>query len=49
MADGKKRRIALVTQTIRYAEDFVVTTRSKNLITKYIMPDVETFLRERGL
>lgn len=48
-ADGKKRRIALATQTIRYADDFVVITRSKNLVTKYIMPEVESFLRERGL
>lgn len=49
MANGEKRRIALSTQTIRYADDFVVITRSKNLITKYIMHKVETFLRERGL
>ena len=49
MADGKKKRISLTTQTIRYADDFVVITRSKNLISKYIMPEVETFLRERGL
>lgn len=49
MANGKKGRIALTTQTIRYADDFVVVTRSKNLVTKYIMPKVETFLRERGL
>ena len=49
MADGKKRRIALATQTIRYADDFVVITRSRNLVTKYIMPEVETFLGERGL
>ena len=49
MADGKKRRIALATQTVRYADDFVVITRSKNLVTKHIMPKVEIFLRERGL
>ena len=41
--------MALTTQTIRYADDFVVVTRSKNLVTKYIMPKVEAFLRERGL
>ena len=49
VSDGKIRRIALATQTIRYADDFVVITRSKNLIEKYIMPEVEAFLRERGL
>lgn len=49
MADGRKRRIALATHTVRYADDFVVITRSKNLVTKYIMPEVVTFLGERGL
>jgi len=49
MADGKKTRINLAIQTVRYADDFVVIARSKNLINKYILPAIETFLKQRGL
>ncbi len=49
LKDGTYRRIALATQVIRYADDFVVITRSKNLLAKYIVPAIEAFLKERGL
>jgi RNA-directed DNA polymerase len=34
---------------IRYADDFIVTGRSKDLLEKEIKPAIEQFLRERGL
>lgn len=49
MADGKMTRIALSVHVIRYADDFVVIARSKNLLNKYIVPAIEVFLKERGL
>lgn len=35
--------------TVRYADDFVVTARSKYLIKTFIMPEIEKFLQKRGL
>ncbi len=34
---------------IRYADDFIVTGRSKDLLEKEVKPLIEQFLRERGL
>jgi len=34
---------------IRYADDFIVTAKSKTLIVKHIRPAIERFLAERGL
>jgi RNA-directed DNA polymerase len=34
---------------IRYADDFIITARSKELLEKEIQPLVEEFMRERGL
>ncbi len=34
---------------IRYADDFIVTGRSKDLLDKEVKPLIEQFLRERGL
>ena len=34
---------------IRYADDFVVTGKSKDLLEKEVQPLIEQFLRERGL
>lgn len=47
--DGIYRRINMSTECIRYADDFVVLTRSKNILDKYITPAVKEFLKERGL
>ena len=49
LKDGKYRRIALTTECIRYVDDFIIITRSKNIIDKYIKPAVQEFLKERGL
>jgi hypothetical protein len=49
LKDGKYRRIALATECIRYADDFIVITRSKNILEKYINPAINDFLKERGL
>jgi len=34
---------------IRYADDFIVTGRSKDLLERELNPLIEQFLRERGL
>lgn len=34
---------------VRYADDFVITGSSKELLENRIKPAVTTFLRERGL
>lgn len=49
LKDGRYRRIALGTTCIRYADDFIIITRSKNILGKYITPVVNDFLKERGL
>lgn len=47
--DGKYRRISLSTECIRYADDFIVITRSKNILDKYINPAINKFLEQRGV
>jgi RNA-directed DNA polymerase len=47
MRKGKCRR-ALV-HFIRYADDFVITARSKEILEQEVKPLVEQFMRERGL
>ena len=47
MREGKCRR-ALV-HLIRYADDFIITGRSKELLEQEVKPLVEQFMRERGL
>jgi RNA-directed DNA polymerase len=34
---------------IRYADDFIITGKSKHLLVKHVLPVVKTFLAERGL
>jgi RNA-directed DNA polymerase len=36
-------------QLIRYADDFVVCAPSREVLETYVVPKIETFLRERGL
>ncbi len=47
MREGKCRR-ALV-HLIRYADDFIITGRSKEILEQEVKPLVEQFMRERGL
>ena len=49
LKDGEKRKISLSTTCVRYADDFIVITRSKNILDKYVQPAIEAFLKERGL
>ncbi len=49
LKDGSYTRLNMATKVVRYADDFIITTRSRNLIDKYIKPAVEAFLKERGL
>lgn len=43
--NGRKAKVHL----IRYADDFVITGRTKELLEDEVKPLVESFLRERGL
>jgi RNA-directed DNA polymerase len=45
--DGKCIRIKL--NLIRYADDFIITGHSREMLETEVMPVVESFLRERGL
>jgi RNA-directed DNA polymerase len=47
--DGTSTSIRLGVKCVRYADDFVVLSRNKRTITKFIKPAVELFLKERGL
>lgn len=39
----------MTVSVVRYADDFIVLARSKNIINKYVNPAITEFLRERGL
>ncbi|MFQ8213684.1 group II intron reverse transcriptase/maturase [Klebsiella pneumoniae] len=39
----------LMVNYVRYADDFIVTGRSKELLEQEVMPLIEEFMRERGL
>lgn len=34
---------------MRYADDFIVLAKSKNILTTYIIPAIDNFLAEKGL
>jgi len=46
-SSGPRRRAAV--NLIRYADDFIITGRSKELLEEEVKPLVEQFMRERGL
>jgi RNA-directed DNA polymerase len=46
---GQKRGREVRVHLIRYADDFIVTSRSKELLETEVKPIIEVFLRERGL
>nr|BFD42667.1 group II intron reverse transcriptase/maturase [Pseudomonas sp. FFPRI_1] len=53
-AFGRKRyangvQTRLMVNYVRYADDFIVTGRSKELLEQEVMPIIEDFMRERGL
>jgi RNA-directed DNA polymerase len=45
----KRRGVASKVHLVRYADDFVITGRSRELLETHVRPAVEAFLRERGL
>jgi RNA-directed DNA polymerase len=47
--DGTYKRIHIGVKYFRYADDFIVLARSKNIIIQYVKPAIEEFLKERGL
>lgn len=49
MKEGNKTRIASGLAYVRYAEDFVVLTRSKYIMTTFVKPAIGEFLKLRGL
>lgn len=46
---GQKRGLAARVHLIRYADDFIVTSRSKEVLETEVKSIIESFLRERGL
>jgi len=42
-------RAKLMVNYVRYADDFIVSGRSKELLEQEVMPVIETFMQERGL
>jgi RNA-directed DNA polymerase len=46
---GQKRGLAARVHLIRYADDFIVTSRSKNCWNREVKAIIESFLPERGL
>ena len=49
LKDGSKTRIASYLAYVRYADDFVVLTRSKHILNTYVLPAIKKFLELRGL
>lgn len=47
--DGLKTSINLKPIICRYADDVIIIGASKNTLSKYIKPKLESFLKERGL
>jgi RNA-directed DNA polymerase len=47
--DGTYKRNLIGVKYFRYADDFIVLARSKNIIIQYVKPAIEVFLKERGL
>ncbi len=45
----RKGNISSKVNVIRYADDFIVTGRSRELLEQKVMPVMESFLQERGL
>jgi RNA-directed DNA polymerase len=43
------KAVSLGVAIVRYADDFVIFAKSRNILTKYIRPAVDEFLEERGL
>jgi len=46
---GKKKAAKLKVNVIRYADDFVITCASKEVLETHVRPWVEAFLAQRGL
>ena len=42
-------KINLSVETVRFADDFIITARSKYILITYVLPAVVSFLKERGL
>ena len=43
------KAVSLGVSIVRYADDFIVLAKSKNILTSYIRPAIDKFLAERGL
>jgi RNA-directed DNA polymerase len=46
---AEQTQINLLVNYVRYADDFIITGRSEELLNNEVKPIVENFLRERGL
>lgn len=49
LRDGRVVRLNVGVSMVRYADDFVVVARSKQILNHYVTPAITKFLLERGL
>ena len=49
LSKGSRKTIYLLVEVIRFADDFVITARSKHILKNIIIPAVKEFLNTRGL
>jgi RNA-directed DNA polymerase len=49
LKDNFRRKPSLKVNFVRYADDFIVTAKSKELLQEQVVPVIATFLKERGL
>lgn len=49
LKDRSKTRVASFLAYVRYADDFVVLTRSNHIMNNYVIPSIKNFLEVRGL
>jgi RNA-directed DNA polymerase len=49
LRDGRVVRLKVAVSVVRYADDFVVVARSKQMLNQYVIPAITKFLMERGL
>lgn len=43
------KAVSLGVKIVRYADDFIVIAKSRNILNNYIRPEIDKFLAERGL
>jgi|ERR1700675_286476 len=49
LRDGRVVKLNVAVSVVRYADDFVVISRSKHILNHYVTPAINNFLNDRGL